>query len=301
MKNALLFTNNATIKKLFALSLEKKGLTLIEGDINNPTFENTNIVFIDNEIFSEDLLSKIGDNLKKVLILGKNEEKRDGFDDYMIKPFLPENLLDLISKLEDVSHNNDEISTPIDENSSSQDDFNIDDDLDFDDIKLDDELNSLDDDLDLGSFDGMETDSIEDNTLVDNDDLDFDDEPIPDDEIQMEDDAIVENEKKEEEDLSFEEQISKLSETDVAKAIGEEIDIPTHKIEEEKMEEETIPKEENLEDKPIPDEKIKEEKTDSTQTNEEKVDTVASLLNLNLEALKNSGATITITIKFDKE
>ena len=67
------------------------------------------------------------------------------------------------------------------------------------------------------------------------------------------------------------------------------------------MEEETIPKEENLEDKPIPDEKIKEEKTDSTQTNEEKVDTVASLLNLNLEALKNSGATITITIKFDKE
>ena len=215
MKNALLFTNNATIKKLFALSLEKKGLTLIEGDINNPTFENTDIVFIDNEIFSEDLLSKIGDNLKKVLILGKNEEKRDGFDDYMIKPFLPENLLDLISKLEDVSHNDDEISTPIDENSSSQDDFNIDDDLDFDDIKLDDELNSLDDDLDLDGFDDMETDSMEDDTLVDNDDFSIDDESILDDDIQDEDDAIVEDTQPIENNESIEDDELSVSDDDL--------------------------------------------------------------------------------------
>jgi hypothetical protein len=39
------------------------------------------------------------------------------------------------------------------------------------------------------------------------------------------------------------------------------------------------------------------------QTDSKKVEenTVNSLLNLNLEALKNSGATLTITIKFDKE
>ena len=83
-------------------------------------------------------------------------------------------------------------------------------------------------------------------------------------------------------------------------------------VEDELEEIEEEKNDENKENEAIEDEKEENsiedniaEPTPQTQTNldtnEDKVNTVASLLNLDLNALKNSGATITITIKFDKE
>jgi len=176
--NILLFTKNATIEKLFSVSLEKHGMNLIKGDIKNPTLYDANVIFVDNDILNEIPLNYFN-NTKKILILGKNEKKAVGFDEYMIKPFLPMDLINLIFNL----------------NIEEKDD---------EEIFIDEEL------------------------------LELEEEPN------------------------------------------------------------------DINDLLLDEEEILNQPTQTTQSIQPQ-NTLASLLNLDLESLKNSGATITITIKFDKE
>ena len=417
MKNALLFTDNATIQKLFSLSLEKKGMNLIKADLENPQFNEADVIFVDSDILDDNLLNEINLNqAKKVLILGKNEEKRSGFDEYMTKPFLPTDLIELLTKLEttpveeshedelkdfddfDISDNldddlnfSDEHNEPIkddldldnldlddfnddndelqeikldddleefDENSSLENDdvelndtteektddelldsdFDFDDDLDMDNLddsnEKNEEKNTTSDDLDLDDIstdDNLENDeelnldddiSIDENDIHEgSDDLDLDDINTDDnlennEELSLDDDiSIDENDIHEEsgdlddintdnnlennDELSLDDEfaeISNLDEKAIANAIGEEIEIDDSNTEEPKE----APSElESIETDKTP---LEENNTEvATQTNEEKVSTLNSVLNLNLEELKKSGATITITIKFDKE
>jgi len=71
MKTALLFTDNATIKKLFALSLEKKGIELKEGDIEKgiDDISDVDIVFIDNAVYSDEIVNNLPNSITKVLIM----------------------------------------------------------------------------------------------------------------------------------------------------------------------------------------------------------------------------------------
>ena len=339
MKNALLFTNNATIKKLFSLSLEKKGMELIEGDIQNPNFA-ADIIFIDNEILNNELLDKLKNtNVKKVLILGKNEEKKDGFNEYMNKPFLPTDLIELLTKLEnsdeddlekdlkdfddfEISH---DLDDDFEENTSIDDDLNLsdidtDDDLSFEDLDFEDssdletidlnkekehsnlveELDELNDNEDFEEI-NLDEQSTKKDILSSDDNIDEDDISVSEEDLSSQtnidsfDDISINDDElgiKEEDNMDldeFEKEIENIDEASIADAIGENLDdLNTKNL---------TSNEENLETQDINTQNI----NTNIQTDEEKKATVASLLNLDLESLKNSGAKITITIEFDKE
>jgi hypothetical protein len=182
MKTALLFTDNATIKKLFSLSLEKINMKLIEDDINNPQKE-ADVIFIDNSVYSNELMQKLP-NSKKVLILGKNEEKKPGFDNYMLKPFLPTDLIELIQNMKTSQENKNEEELNIDDDILS-DDLNLEEDLNN--LGLDDDLNFEKDDIDLNLDDDFSIDNSEINIDNENkekeDELNFDDMEIEDEDI----------------------------------------------------------------------------------------------------------------------
>jgi uncharacterized membrane protein len=338
MKTALLFSDNATIKKLFSLTLEKIGIELIEGDIDNPQQE-ADIIFIDNSIYFDELIQKLPISAKKILILGKNEEKRPNFDEYMNKPFLPTDLIDLVNKIkeqskeENIPENNEDLTLDDELSSNSDDDilsddFNLDDDLEIDDFGDDlnfddnDEEELLTDDIDLDDLDFDEETpednhddiAIDDNELdlnennfqekfnndsdISLDDLDFNDEI-------SEDEDNIEETKENNMDLNkLDKELNDIDEKSVAEAIGESIDDDneeTNHLSDITNEEiESIPEEkinEDIEELP----ELEENKKIETSTSNNAEATINSLLNLNLEALKNSGATLTITIKFDKE
>jgi uncharacterized membrane protein len=263
MKKALLFTNNATIKKLFSLTFNKEGIELEDGDFQNSNFENVDVVFIDSENLNDELLSFMPSQIKKVLILGKNEEKKLGFDDYIIKPFLPNDLLDLIKRLEASSNqtNDKEVENSDLEIEKEELDFELPEELDmgldeeFNEIENSNNLDSLenktthddnfglDDEFNLEQFLDEKVDETEEE-IIDN----SSNEEQHQEEIKEEDDKLLEDkdsleeseklseeifnndeaEKLEEEsaddlDIDFDEALAQLNEVDLADAIGEEL------------------------------------------------------------------------------
>ena len=113
MKIALI-TDNGTIQKIFYLSAQKRNYDLEINEIN----KDNDIVFVDNENINDKLLKKITSlNSKKVLILSKNDKKVPEFDSYLIKPFLPSDLINLLENIDNV---------PISENENINELFNSD-------------------------------------------------------------------------------------------------------------------------------------------------------------------------------
>ena len=100
--NILLITANATIEKLFVLSAEKKGDSVHIGTTENIPEGEYQVVFIDKDLYNDELFEKLKflhSDAKFVLIVFKNDEKKVGFDEYLIKPFLPTDLMDLLERL----------------------------------------------------------------------------------------------------------------------------------------------------------------------------------------------------------
>ena len=367
MKTALLFTDNATIKKLFSLSLEKKEITLINGDVENPEANGADVIFVDNTIYSDELMQKLPENIDKVLILGKNEENRAGFIEYMHKPFLPTDLIELISKLEEKLNNpkNEEENKEEENELNLDDNLNFDDELSFDnndDLDFEDDL-SFDDDLTSDSDESTESnddlsideeelnfDNDENKNLSPSDDLLIDEEELSfDDKVEEEtaENGNIEANKEEENDMlnkNVEQELETIEEKNIAEALGEEVPELEEENKEESLTENVEDKDNNLNEEKNgveetenetssieeteTEEKTEETKEEETTQNvveneesnkavepttpitpevvknssvETNIDTIQNLLNINLEALKNSGATLTITIKFNKE
>jgi len=98
----LLITSNATIEKLFILSAEKKGDEVSVGNTENIPDGVFDAVFIDKDLYTKDLfdsLKELFPDAKFVLIVSKHDEKIVGFDDYLTKPFLPTDLIELLERL----------------------------------------------------------------------------------------------------------------------------------------------------------------------------------------------------------
>ena len=190
MKNALLITKNATIKKLFSLSMEKKEIAL-EDDISK--IDDVDAVFVDNDALDEEISEKLQktDSIK-ILIVGKNDEKKVGFDKYMQKPFLPTDLIELIDNLENTTHDTTD--------DSPKHEFELSDDLsDFDELG---ELDDLEEDEDKNKDNNFEDDDlledIDMDDLGDMDELDMDDTNIGDDmdKVEIDEDDEIEDKKK---------------------------------------------------------------------------------------------------------
>jgi uncharacterized membrane protein len=179
----LLFSNNPTIQKLFTLSAEKKGNEVEIATEDYMPEDDYDLVFIDKEVFSQELFENIKTHYhaKYILILGKNDEKIEGFDDYLYKPFLPTDLIDFIEKVENKGFNEDisldELENEIDiENFEEKDEFNLEslDELDsiedfesIDHLEEIEDLESADSIEDLENLDNSEDFLIQEDTLED--------------------------------------------------------------------------------------------------------------------------------------
>ena len=175
----LLITSNATIEKLFVLSAEKKGDEVSIGTAENIPEGVFDAVFIDKDLYSEELfenLKTLFPNAKFVLIVSKNDEKIVGFNDYLTKPFLPTDLMDLLEKLPNMT---------TDEQNIENDDIDIE---SFEDLK---DLDVGDEDLGLDDIEGI--DDLKDDLNFDLDENNLD--------LDMEEAAQVETEEGEVEPL----------------------------------------------------------------------------------------------------
>ena len=141
----LLITSNATIEKLLVLSAQKKGDDVIIGSFEDLPDEEIKAIFIDKDEFDEEKFSNLKSaytDVKFILILSRKDEKIDGFDEYLYKPFLP---MDVINLLENIK--SDEIVI----DKMKEDDI---------DIESFDELKDLDNNEDFEILDNIEEDDF---------------------------------------------------------------------------------------------------------------------------------------------
>ncbi|WP_456480487.1 hypothetical protein [Nautilia sp.] len=160
----LLITSNATIEKLFVLSAEKKGDEVDIGLPDNLPEGEYDAVFLDKDQYTEELfknLKNVYGNAKFVLIVSKNDEKILGFDEYLTKPFLPTDLMELLEKLPMISS---------DEDYKTSENFSDEEMEDLKDLDLEDdfgsvgELKDLEDELDF-DLEDMDEENVSDENV----------------------------------------------------------------------------------------------------------------------------------------
>jgi len=135
----LLMNNNHVVSKLATLSADKASVELVEYD--DPSLvpqDNYDVLIFDSEIFSQEFFDELKsrfDFSKTIFIYSSKSKPVEGFDIYLKKPFLPTELVDLISEIK--------IST----DSKPKDDLMDDKDLSIDtpDVEDDKETNDFDD------------------------------------------------------------------------------------------------------------------------------------------------------------
>ncbi len=228
--NILLLNRNPIVSRLTKLSAQKLNFQVDEfSSIDEISGGNYTFIFVDNEVYSSELLDKLkGIEYSKVgFILPRGKDKPDGFDFYVEKPFLPTELVDILKNSDlSVSKNtiiedemklddNDGISELDDtlddfDNNELQENVALDDDLSLEDSAN--ELPSLDDSddlnvLDSNDFGDLDSDFGEPNELKDVDlgeDLNMSelDDDLSLDGTELSDDLTLE-EHKDEEDLSL--------------------------------------------------------------------------------------------------
>lgn len=136
----LLINENKIVSRLLGLSCEKNGYKLEEVKTLDARADSYDVVFVDSELYSNELLTEIEEKLKytKLGYIGtKQDDSPDGFDLVIEKPFLPTDFVDMIKNkvIGGASENNTDLSAE-------------DDDMD---LLMDDEdlnLDTLDDDVD---------------------------------------------------------------------------------------------------------------------------------------------------------
>ncbi len=240
----LLITENPTIQKLFSLSAEKKGDEVSVGNKESIPDENYDVVFLDKEVYSKETF----DNLKKsfpsskfVLILNKNEEKIPGFDEFLQKPFLPTDLIDMLEN--------------INENKKSAADVGED---EFD-------LESFEEIPDAGDFDEKNDDE---DFLISDDELEKEVEESDEDE-----DFIIDESELEEDKIDDEEEFLKEDITEEKALENEEENFDMEDLEEiEEMPQETSETSEEIENvQEQESEELFPEKTEETAEKPEEI------------------------------
>jgi uncharacterized membrane protein len=167
MPSILLINDNKIVSRLLQLSSEKNGYNLEEVTILDNSGGSYDVVFIDSDRYSDELMREIESKLKygKLGYIGvKQETVPEGFDIVIEKPFLPTDFVDIIKE------------QVIGSISEKEETFDEDENLEMESLDLDDEADVLldEDSLDLESFD----DDVEDLLVSDddqNDEISLDD------------------------------------------------------------------------------------------------------------------------------
>jgi len=135
----LLINNNHVVSKLATLSADKSSVELAEYD--DPSVvpqDNYDVLIFDSEIFKQEFFDELKsrfDFSKTIFIYSAKSEPVEGFDMYLKKPFLPTELVDLISRIKSTTDAMPKDSLMDDEDLS----------IDAPDIESGEEINDLDD------------------------------------------------------------------------------------------------------------------------------------------------------------
>jgi hypothetical protein len=214
MLDILLINDNKIISRLLQLSSKKSGFNLEESGLLSPIKESYNLIFIDSDKYTPELIENIKSTLTydKLVFIGTSQAKQpEEFELVLEKPFLPADFTSLVessfiveSQGEDMQDSEIEEIEDLSEETDNLDDMGDDiEDIEtlesdpesisklIDDIEQDEEEDSLLEDieeLDLNE----ELLSIDD----DKDDLEVDDEELPniDDELEEDSDLPLKDE-----------------------------------------------------------------------------------------------------------
>ncbi len=259
MLSILLINDNKIVSRLLQLSSKKSGFDIEESGVFAPQKEAYNLIFVDSDKYSDELLEKIKENLTydKLVFIGTAQVKKpDGFELVLEKPFLPTDFTSLVEKNFIVKKEEDEEKKSID----------------FDD--MDDEVDELlkDDDLE----DNLELD-IDDSAMLDNsvenlaqmvDEIDEIDSNNNQEEVEKEKEEDNQKEKEESLDLDTNSDISMDDELNIDEELFDE---ESNNESEEEVEEESLPDiDEEIEEKNIQEEKEKYEDFKSLDKDEVK-------------------------------
>ncbi len=101
----LLINQNPVVSKLSGLSAQKSGFEVVETPFPQEIEEGPyDILFVDDarldEVDVQDIKRRIGVH-RTCLIYSDDEKKAEGFDYYLKKPFLPTEMVDLLSEIKD--------------------------------------------------------------------------------------------------------------------------------------------------------------------------------------------------------
>ncbi len=249
MLSILLINDNKIVSRLLQLSSKKSGFDIEESGVFTPNKESYNLIFVDSDKYSDELLSKIKENLTydKLVFIGTAQVKKpDGFELVLEKPFLPTDFTSLVEKNFIVEE-------------EGEDDGKEEEIIDFDDI--DEDINSE-----------LELDSSPENLaqMVDEiDEIDEEKEQVSQEESEDElDDDLEDIDSHEEFDLDdnllLDEEDENLKESE------EEVELPN--IDNEIIEKETVEEKEEIDEvaeKKLEEEAIEDEIEDELKTEEE--------------------------------
>ena len=169
--NILLLNDNPVVTKLVTLSAQKTGSEIfIASNIDEIQGESYDLIIVDEALYSLDLMDELESKITykhSLYMLSRGAQSVDGFDYEVKKPFLPTDLVELLSSISTALLKiNDEHVNP--ENENLQEDFDMNKDLKSE-VFIDSGI--MDDDLDLDNLD------------LDLDEIDLDNLSIKDDEV----------------------------------------------------------------------------------------------------------------------
>ena len=169
--NILLLNDNPVVTKLVTLSAQKTGSEIfIASNIDEIQGESYDLIIVDEALYSLDLMDELKSKITykhSLYMLSRGAQSVDGFDYEVKKPFLPTDLVELLSSISTALLKINDESVNL-ENEDLQEDFDMDKDLKSE-VFIDSGM--IDDDLDLDNLD------------LDLDEIDLDNLNIQDDEV----------------------------------------------------------------------------------------------------------------------
>ena len=247
MLSILLINDNKIVSRLLQLSSKKNGFDIEESGIFSPQKDFYNLIFVDSDKYSDELIDKIKENLTydKLVFIGTAQVKKpEGFELVLEKPFLPTDFTALVEKNfildnQQSDKNEEKIETKEEEEDIENIDSLLDEEFDLDDdlensttedlAQMVDEIDNIDNE----NKDNKENDNIEDDNL---DDLEEDMEIDKEEKNSENDDELFDDEFDENE-LGIDEELLQEDEEDIEKE--EETPLPDidDEIEDEILEE----------------------------------------------------------------
>jgi uncharacterized membrane protein len=164
--NILLLNDNPVVTKLVTLSAQKTGSEIfIASNIDEIQGDSYDLIIVDEALYSLDLMDELKSKITykhSLYMLSRGAQSVDGFDYEVKKPFLPTDLVELLSSISTALLKINDESVNL-ENEDLQEDFDMDKDLKAE-VFIDSGI--IDDDLDLDNLDlNLDNLSIQDDEI----------------------------------------------------------------------------------------------------------------------------------------